>query len=182
MDPAVSRGLRPADETELVEEVPDREGDFTRCLEVVLVGGVQIDAKLVRMREIVGPGVPGIEVEAVHLRHPDDVALVERCEHPSRPSRWERNVDEVMAPLGRFTNSGFAETPLFQRFSMLGRLRTPRRGPRRTHEVVFHDMELGPALIREHHFFGARDANLSATGLDEGDFGRHGANCGSRVA
>ncbi len=166
MDAAVAGRLRPADEPNLLEQFLDGEGNVAGRFEVVAFGRVEVDPQLVGMVEVVGAGVPGVEIDAVLLGHPDDVAVVEREEHAARTGGRERDVDQGAGTLGpldeqrRFAHAG---VPSFQHGGPVAHAAQRSLG---AHQEVLDHVELGPALLGEHDLVRARDANLAATGLD----------------
>ena len=68
--------FRPTHKVLLVEQLLDGGCDIAGRLEVVFVGRVEVDSQLIGVGQIIGTGIPGIQVNAVHLRHPDHVCLV----------------------------------------------------------------------------------------------------------
>ena len=62
---------------------------------------VEIDSELIRVDQIIRPGIPGVQIETVHLCHPDDVTLVEGSK--IRPGCAEGKVTSTRfrAPFGR---------------------------------------------------------------------------------
>ena len=158
---------------QVVEQFFDRHRNLAGGFEVVSLGWIEIDAKLIRMSEVVGASVPRVQIEAVHLGHPDDVALVAWSEHPARARRGESHIHQVGSALGPFDKQrtlGNAGVPAFQQ---TGSIEHPSEGAGGAHEVVLDHVEFGPALVGEHDFLGTGDPDRPSGQFDNCFIGSH---------
>ncbi len=170
---AVARRLRPAGEPQLIEKFVDGCSDVPGCLEVVAVGGVEIDAQLVGVGEIIRPGIPRVQVDAVHLRHPHDVPLVYRGEHLPRPRRRKGDVDQTGRILRAFDEERPVIDTLVPALEESRPVVDPAQCPGCAHDEMLDDIELRPPLLGEQHFVRTADPDLVATCLNAGLGRRH---------
>ncbi len=72
MEPALAGGLRIALQLEILESVPDEQAHALHLLPADARHGIEIDAKLVRMIEILGAYGVRMQFEAGEVREPDE--------------------------------------------------------------------------------------------------------------
>src|ERR671933_2975068 len=98
MDAAVPGRLRPADEADLLEHLPDDARDLLRVSEGGARLRVDVDAELVGVLDVAAPRRPRVEVERREVRRPRDLRELGDAELVCVPARREadpRGLDPV---------------------------------------------------------------------------------------
>ena len=147
MDAAGPGGLRPTGETLFDEEVAGGASDLAAMLKGESIGGIEVDAQLVRAVEILDTRIPRVEVETPNWTCLDHIGGVLDVRHVSRASRRELDGMSVRHRSGSAFRKeevlGNPAVPTLQR-----RWPVPHRGPplrRTSHSESPHPPWSNPA-------------------------------------
>src|SRR5262249_26838745 len=102
VDAAVARGLRPPDETQLVERLVHDRRALLRLGQAPARLGVDVDAELVGMLDVAPSGRPGVEVDGGEIGSPRDLRELGHAELVGGATGGEgdgRRLDPVRAVL-----------------------------------------------------------------------------------
>jgi hypothetical protein len=111
---------------------------------------------------------PGVEIEAVEVHHPQDVAYVARHEQVGRTSR--READRGILVFGPFTGlrgtlleEGLSRDTLRPTLENSGSARDAAQGPLGTANVVLGNLQLRPALFGKKQLVRVAEDNVAPT-------------------
>lgn len=133
---ATARPLGESLQTQLVEERANMARHIEqRPLRTVRLG-IEIDAELVGVPEIVGGDGPGVQLEGTQVDGPQHLADVRRTQHRARVGGGEQNIHTVDPAGGLASDALEVEAPGTgaprNRCMATGRFRTARMMPSRT--------------------------------------------------
>ena len=164
-------GLRPADESDVVEHLARDVGDIDDLRPVHAGHRVEVDPQLVGVVEVFGAHRVRVEVEASEVDDPGQARGIPDHRLLGRRSArvvQGRGVDEVGVVLG---HALLEERLLVDALHEALQHHRPPAGaaqrPRRDREEVPHDIELRQPGLREDDLVGARDTHLVTVDLED---------------
>jgi hypothetical protein len=169
---ARSRRLGPPDEPELVKDVAHKQSHAPHLVPGHARAGIEIDAQLVGMLEVVGAHRVRIEINASQVHDPQKLRRIAHDDLPRRPTRWKAELDRF-DPLGPPLRGALLEERLTQSpiHVALEHDRPPRDATQRAvgdRRVVPREVELRVASLREERLVGTRDHHLATRDRQHG--------------
>ena len=174
MHSPASRGLRPANESHLVEKLLRSRGSLLDLIEGDPRRGVEVESELIGVVDVLGSDRPWVEIETTELGQADHVGFAARHVHPPRSLRGKPDIDRLEGCVLRRTlvidriDRHILHIPLEHRRPTTD----PPDGPFGHANEVLDDIELRPPLHGEHNSPRAADPHL-LTIDDDGGVVRH---------
>ena len=177
---AGARGLRPAHETDLFQDLSQHAGDGLELRPLHAGRGIEVQSELVGMLEVLGSHRERVELQARLAGHPGEGRGVAGDDLLLGPPRGKSNEGDLDP--GR-TRDGRPSLPVRLAVDSVGvadeHVRPPSRaaqGPRRDREVVVDDVEPGEAGLGKEDLRGIGHPDLVPPHVEHGRLyrSRHG--------
>jgi hypothetical protein len=181
VDSPAAGGLRPADEACVGEGVPHDEGHAPDVVPGNAGDGVEVDAQLVGMIEVVGQDRVRIEVETAEVRDPGEAGRVVNDDLVGRPAGGEAQLDRA-EPRRPIRGRPLLEEELTRRavrVALEGHRPAARAAPRPIGDrhVVADELQLRDGAaggVREVDLVRVRDGDVASGDADDLGSRRHG--------